>query len=92
LFAPVQPGIPVGERALEGCLKGLPKLGLAAKFSGMAKTPRTQEAMYLDDMQLELLDKLAQKLGRTKQDLLREAINTMLYEYKMILKLPTREQ
>jgi predicted DNA-binding protein len=39
--------------------------------------------LYLDDVHIELLDKLAQKSGRTKQDLLREAVNTLLVEYQM---------
>jgi predicted DNA-binding protein len=30
-----------------------------------------------------MLDKLAKKTGRTKQDLLREAIHTLLLEYRM---------
>ena len=49
----------------------------------MGRTLRTQVALYLEDIQIELLDKLAQKQGRTKQDLLREAVNTLLLEYKM---------
>jgi predicted DNA-binding protein len=48
---------------------------------------RTQVALYLDDEHVELLDKLAKKSGRTKQELLREAINTLLVEYRMF-KLP----
>ena len=46
-------------------------------------------ALYLDDHHIELLDQLAKKQGRTKQDLLREAINTLLIEYRMF-KLPQR--
>jgi predicted DNA-binding protein len=49
----------------------------------MGRTLRTQVALYLDDAQIELLDKLAKKQGRTKQDLLREAVNTLLVEYRM---------
>lgn len=49
----------------------------------MGRTLRTQVALYLDDSQVELVDKLARKTGRTKQDLLREAINTLLFEYGM---------
>lgn len=56
----------------------------------MGRTLRTQVALYLDDIQIELLDKLAQKSGRTKQDLLREAVNTLLCEYQM-LKPPKRK-
>jgi predicted DNA-binding protein len=56
----------------------------------MGRTLRTQVALYLDDEQIELLDKLARKFGRTKQDLLREAVNTLLFEYQM-LKVPKRK-
>jgi predicted DNA-binding protein len=49
----------------------------------MGRTLRTQVALYLDDVQVLLLDKLAKKHGRTKQDLLREAVNTLLKEYQM---------
>ncbi len=55
----------------------------------MGRTLRTQVALYLDDEQVELIDKLAQKTGRTKQDLLREAVNTLLVEYQAH-KLPRR--
>ncbi len=30
-----------------------------------------------------MLDKLAKKTGRTKQELLREAVNTLLFEYRI---------
>jgi len=53
----------------------------------MGRTLRTQVALYLDDVQVELLDKLAKRSGRTKQELLREAVNTLLVEYQMF-KLP----
>jgi predicted DNA-binding protein len=56
----------------------------------MGRTLRTQVALYLDDLQVVLLDKLAIKYGRTKQDLLREAVNTLLKEYQMF-KLPQRK-
>ena len=65
------------------------KLILAAHISFMGRTLRTQVALYLDDVQVELLDTLAKKQGRTKQDLLREAVNTLLKEYQM-LKIPKR--
>ena len=57
----------------------------------MGRTLRTQVALYLDDVQVQLLDKLAKKHGRTKQDLLREAVNTLLKEYQMF-KLPGRKR
>ncbi|HEU4653350.1 MAG TPA: ribbon-helix-helix domain-containing protein [Steroidobacteraceae bacterium] len=49
----------------------------------MGRTVRTQVALYLDDEYIVMLDKLAKKTGRTKQDLLREAVNTLLVEYRM---------
>jgi predicted DNA-binding protein len=49
----------------------------------MGRTLRTQVALYLDNIHVEMLDKLAKKTGRTKQDLLREALNTLLIEYRM---------
>ncbi|MBS0417452.1 MAG: ribbon-helix-helix protein, CopG family [Proteobacteria bacterium] len=57
----------------------------------MGRTLRTQVALYLDDIHIELLDRLARKSGRTKQDLLREAVNTLLLEYQMI-KRPLRRR
>lgn len=56
----------------------------------MGRTLRKQVALYLDDEQVELLDKLATKTGRTKQDLLREAVNTLLVEYQAF-KIPRRK-
>lgn len=50
---------------------------------------RKQVALYLDDIHIEMLDKLAKKTRRTKQDLLREAVNTLLLEYRMF-DLPKR--
>jgi predicted DNA-binding protein len=49
----------------------------------MGRTVRKQVALYLDDMYIEMLDKLAKKTGRTKQELLREAVTTLLVEYRM---------
>ena len=40
-------------------------------------------------MHIELLGKLARKTGRTQQDLLREAVNTLLLEYRSF-HLPKR--
>lgn len=48
----------------------------------MGRTHRTQVALYLDDWQIVALAKVAEKTKRTKQDVLREAINTLLVEYK----------
>jgi len=55
----------------------------------MGRTLRKQVALYLDDVHIEKLDKLAKKTGRTKQALLREAVDTLLVEYRMF-SLPTR--
>jgi predicted DNA-binding protein len=55
----------------------------------MGRTLRKQVALYLDDHHIELLDRLAAKQSRTKQDLLREAVNTLLIEYRMF-KTPKR--
>jgi predicted DNA-binding protein len=49
----------------------------------MGRTIRKQVALYLDDIYIEMLDKLAKKTGRTKQELLREAVTTLLVEYRM---------
>jgi predicted DNA-binding protein len=54
-----------------------------ANISFMGRTLRKQVALYLDDVHVEWLDKLARRTGRTKQDLLREAVNTLLAEYRV---------
>ena len=56
----------------------------------MGRTLRKQVALYLDDVHVELLDKLARNTGRTKQDLLREAVNTLLVEYRRFI--PSKRQ
>jgi predicted DNA-binding protein len=56
----------------------------------MGRTLRKQVALYLDDEYIEMLDKLARKTGRTKQELLREAVNTLLVEYRMF-NVPKRK-
>jgi predicted DNA-binding protein len=55
----------------------------------MGRTLRKQVALYLDDIHVELLQALAEKTGRTQQDLLREALNTLLVEYRMF-RVPKR--
>ena len=55
----------------------------------MGRTLRKQVALYLDDVHVELLQALAEKTGRTQQDLLREAVNTLFAEYRMF-KAPKR--
>jgi predicted DNA-binding protein len=49
----------------------------------MGRTLRKQVALYLDDIHVVMLDKLAKKTERTKQELLREAVNTLLVEYRV---------
>lgn len=49
----------------------------------MGRTVRKQVALYLDDIYIEMLDKLARKTRRTKQELLREAVTTLLVEYRV---------
>jgi predicted DNA-binding protein len=53
----------------------------------MGRTVRKQVALYLDDIHIDMLDKLAKKTGRTKQELLREAVNTLLVEYRIFNQL-----
>lgn len=50
----------------------------------MGKTLRTQVALYLDADRVELLKRLKAKTGRTGQDLLREALDTLLVEHKLL--------
>jgi hypothetical protein len=66
----------------------LPHSVATTNISAMGRTLGTQVALYLDDRHVELLDKLLQQAGRPKQDLLREAINTLLLEYRLMLRLP----
>ena len=47
----------------------------------MGRTIRPQVALYLDPEKVKLLDIVAKKTRRTKQDLLREAVDTLLVEY-----------
>jgi predicted DNA-binding protein len=54
------------------------------------KTLRTQVALYLDDEKIRLLDKLKAKTGRTGQDLLREALDAMLIEHKLLKRSKRR--
>jgi len=55
----------------------------------MGRTLRRQVALYLDEVHVELLQALAEKTGRTQQDLLREAVNTLFAEYRTF-KAPKR--
>lgn len=56
----------------------------------MGRTLRTQVALYLDEEHVKALDALSKKSGRTKQELLREAVMTLLAEYKSVW-LPKRK-
>lgn len=56
----------------------------------MGRTLKPQVALYLDPEKVELLDKLAEKSGQTKQALLREAVDDLLAKYKL-LKPPKRK-
>jgi predicted transcriptional regulator len=48
----------------------------------MGRTLRTQVALYLDADRVKLLARLALKTGRTKQALLREALDDVLIRHK----------
>ena len=56
----------------------------------MGRTLRPQVALYLDPDRVELLDQLAKRTGKTKQELLRGAVDALLLEHKL-LKLPKRK-
>jgi hypothetical protein len=55
----------------------------------MGRTHRTQVALYLDADRVELLHRMAEKTGLTMQDLLRQALDALLIEHKL-LKPPKR--
>ena len=57
----------------------------------MGRTLRTQVALYLEDQQISALDALAKRTSRTKQDLLREAVNTLLPEYRAHARVARRK-
>jgi hypothetical protein len=50
----------------------------------MGRTHRPQVALYLDPDRVELLHKLALKTRRTKQHLLRGAVDALLVEHKLL--------
>jgi predicted DNA-binding protein len=54
----------------------------------MGRTKRTQVALYLDPEQAETLTKLAARLKRTQQSLLREGVERMLARYTRSRKRP----
>lgn len=50
----------------------------------MGRTHRPQVALYLDPDRVKLLHQLAIKTRRTKQHLLREAVDALLVDYKLL--------
>ena len=56
----------------------------------MGRTLRPQVALYLDPDRVELLRRLAEKMGKTQQALLRDAVDSLLVEHKL-LKVPKRK-
>ena len=56
----------------------------------MGITLRTQVALYLDADRVELLKRLAVKLGKTQQDVLRQALDSLLVRH-MLLKVTKRK-
>ena len=53
------------------------------------RTTRPQVPLYLDPEKVELLNRLAEKTGRTKQELLREAVDEMFVRDRM-MRAPKR--
>jgi len=53
------------------------------------RTKRTQVPLYLEPDRVELLNQMAAKTGLTKQDLLRQALDALLVQHKL-LKVPKR--
>jgi hypothetical protein len=50
----------------------------------MGQTLRTQVALYLDADRVKLLKRLAEKLGKTQQDVLRLALDSMLVRHRLL--------
>jgi hypothetical protein len=50
----------------------------------MGITLRTQVALYLDADRVELLKRLAVKLGKTQQDVLRQALDSLLVRHRLL--------
>lgn len=57
---------------------------ISANISCMGRTHRPQVALYLDPDRVKLLHQLAIKTRRTKQHLLREAVDALLVDYKLL--------
>ena len=47
----------------------------------MARTRRTQVALYLDDDKVTALKRLAKQTGLTQQELLRQGVDQLLLQY-----------
>lgn len=50
----------------------------------MRKTKRRQVALYLDDERIEQLHELGRRLGKTQQDVLRDAVEAKLRRHRLI--------
>lgn len=50
----------------------------------MGRTTRTQVALYLDTERVGQLKELAEKRGKTQQDVLREALEAKLRRHRII--------
>jgi len=57
---------------------------ISANISVMGRTHRPQVALYLDPDRVKLLHRLALKTRRTKQHLLREAVDAILMQHKLL--------
>lgn len=57
----------------------------------MGRTKRTQVALYLDDDKVEALKRLADKTGRTQQELLREGLDLVLTRHDEVASYQIRK-
>jgi predicted DNA-binding protein len=48
------------------------------------RTKRRQVALYLEDERIEQLHELGRRLGKTQQDVLRDAIEAKLRQHRLI--------
>lgn len=55
------------------------------------RTLRTQVALYLDEDKVELLREVSTRIGRTQQELLREAIDDLLARHRAPLRRTPRK-
>lgn len=56
----------------------------------MGRTLRPQVALYLDPDRLPLLRQLAEKTGKTQQELMRSAIDELLARHKLLKREKSR--